>query len=49
MSTQAGIGETSNYFSQLFALMRQSVAQLVRQESHSRRAEAAGPRRPVLG
>jgi undecaprenyl-diphosphatase len=41
MSTQAGIGETSNYFSQLFALVRQSAAQLVRPESHSRRAEAA--------
>jgi undecaprenyl-diphosphatase len=41
MSTQVGIGETSNYFSQLFALVRQSAAQLVRPESHSRRAEAA--------
>src|ERR1700686_1390472 len=41
MSTQVGIGETSNYFSQLFALVRQAAAQLVRPESHSRRAEAA--------
>jgi membrane-associated phospholipid phosphatase len=41
MSARAGIGETSNYFSQLFALVRQSAAQLVRAESHSRRAEAA--------
>ena len=41
MSARAGIGETSSYFSELFALVRQSAAQLVRPESHSRRAEAA--------
>jgi undecaprenyl-diphosphatase len=41
MSVQAGVGPSSNYFSQLFTLMRTSLAQLVRTPSHSRRAEAA--------
>jgi membrane-associated phospholipid phosphatase len=41
MSVQAGIGAPSNYFSQLFILVRTSAAQLVRRPSHSRRAEAA--------
>jgi membrane-associated phospholipid phosphatase len=40
MSVQAGIGEASNYVSRLFASVRQSVAQLLRPASHSRRAEA---------
>jgi membrane-associated phospholipid phosphatase len=41
MSAQAGRGASSNYFSQLLALARGSVTQLVRAPSHSRRAEAA--------
>jgi membrane-associated phospholipid phosphatase len=41
MSAPAGSGEASNYFSELVALVRLSAAQLVRPESHSRRAEAA--------
>ena len=41
MSVQAGIAAPSNYFSQLFILVRTSAAQLVRRPSHSRRAEAA--------
>ncbi|THD65942.1 MAG: phosphatase PAP2 family protein [Bradyrhizobium sp.] len=41
MPARAGVGETSNYFAQLFALVRQSVARLARPPSHSRRAEAA--------
>jgi membrane-associated phospholipid phosphatase len=41
MSAEAGIGESSNYLSRFFALIRQSAAQLVRPPSHSRRAVAA--------
>jgi membrane-associated phospholipid phosphatase len=41
MSAPAGIGEPSNYFLQLFTLLRLSATQLVRPPSHSRRAEAA--------
>jgi membrane-associated phospholipid phosphatase len=41
MSVQAGIGESQNYFSQLFALARRSVTQLVRAPVHARRVEAA--------
>ena len=41
MSAHAGRGASSNYFSQVFALARASVTQLVRPPSHSRRAEAA--------
>jgi membrane-associated phospholipid phosphatase len=41
MSAPAGIGEPSNYFGKLFALLRRSATQLVRPPSHSRRAEAA--------
>ena len=41
MSAQAGIGAPSNYFSQVFILLRTSATQLVRRPSHSRRAEAA--------
>src|SRR5258705_13641560 len=41
MSAQAGIGAQSNYFSQVFILVRTSLTQLVRPPSHSRRAEAA--------
>jgi len=41
MSVQAGIGAPSNYFSQVFILVRTSATQLVRRPSHSRRAEAA--------
>jgi undecaprenyl-diphosphatase len=41
MSTRAGGGEASNYFSRFFASARSSVTQLVRSPSHSRRAEAA--------
>jgi membrane-associated phospholipid phosphatase len=41
MSAQAGIGAPSNYFSQVFSLVRTSATQLVRRPSHSRRAEAA--------
>jgi membrane-associated phospholipid phosphatase len=41
MSAPAGIGESPNYFSHLFELVRISLVQLVRPPSHSRRAEAA--------
>jgi membrane-associated phospholipid phosphatase len=41
MSAQAGIGESSNYLPRFFAMIRLSLAQLVRPPSHSRRAEAA--------
>jgi membrane-associated phospholipid phosphatase len=41
MSAPAGIGEPSNYFLKVFALIRRSARQLVRPPSHSRRAEAA--------
>ena len=41
MSARAGLGGSSNYFSELFAVARVSLAQLVRPPSHSRRAEAA--------
>jgi undecaprenyl-diphosphatase len=41
MSAQAGSGEASNYFSQLFAVVLISLTQLVRPPSHARRAEAA--------
>ena len=41
MSAQAGIGETSSYFSRLFRLLLISSAQLVRTPSNPRRAEAA--------
>ena len=41
MSAPAGIGESSNYLVRFFALVRLSLAQLVRPPSHSRRAEAA--------
>jgi len=41
MSAQAGIDPQSNYFSQVFILVRTSATQLVRRPSHSRRAEAA--------
>ncbi len=41
MSAQAGIGESSSYFSQIFVLVRRSATQLVRPPSHARRAEAA--------
>ena len=41
MPAQAGIGESSNYFARLFALVRTSVLQLVRPPSHARRAEGA--------
>src|SRR5216684_1625426 len=41
MSAQADIGAQSNYFSQVFILVRTSATQLVRRPSHSRRAEAA--------
>jgi len=41
MSAQAGIGDSSNYFSRFFASVRSSGAQLVRSPSHSRRGEAA--------
>src|SRR5712664_2250105 len=41
MSAQAGIGAQSNYFSQVFIMVRTSATQLVRRPSHSRRAEAA--------
>lgn len=40
MSAQAGIGESSNYFSQIFVMVRHSATQLVRRPSHARRAEA---------
>jgi undecaprenyl-diphosphatase len=41
MPAPAGIAESSQYFSEFFALARASVTQLVRLPSHSRRAEAA--------
>jgi membrane-associated phospholipid phosphatase len=41
MSARAGIGQSSNYFSQMFAVVRRAATQLVRPPSHSRRAEAA--------
>ena len=41
MSARAVLGGSSNYFSELFAVVRTSLAQLVRPPSHSRRAEAA--------
>jgi membrane-associated phospholipid phosphatase len=41
MSAQAGIGESANYLSRFFAMVRLSLAQLVRPPSHSRRAGAA--------
>jgi len=41
MSTPAGRGEASNYFSQLFAVVLISLTQLVRPPSHARRAVAA--------
>jgi membrane-associated phospholipid phosphatase len=41
MPTQAGVGESSNYFARLFDLVLTSLIQLVRPPSHSRRAEAA--------
>lgn len=41
MSAKAGVDESSNYFTRLFALVQTSLAQLVRPPSHARRAEAA--------
>ncbi len=41
MPAQAGIGEPSNYFARLFAMVLTSLSQLVRPPSHARRAEAA--------
>ncbi len=41
MSAKAGIDESSNYFTRLFALVQTSLAQLVRPPSHARRAEAS--------
>jgi len=41
MSNQAGLVESSNYFSRFIAVVRLSLTQLVRPPSHSRRAEAA--------
>jgi membrane-associated phospholipid phosphatase len=41
MPTQAGVGESSNYFARLFDLVLTSLTQLVRPPSHARRAEAA--------
>jgi membrane-associated phospholipid phosphatase len=41
MSTRAGSGASSNYFTTLLAITRQSAAQLVRSPSHSRRTGAA--------
>src|SRR5712691_1107752 len=41
MSARAVLGGSSNYFSELFVVVRISLAQLVRPPSHSRRAEAA--------
>ena len=40
MSVPAGPGAPSNYFAQVFALLRSSLAQLVRPPSHPRRSEA---------
>jgi membrane-associated phospholipid phosphatase len=41
MPNPGGSGESPNYFVQVFAVARISLAQLVRPPSHSRRAEAA--------
>ena len=41
MSAQTAVGNSSNYLVRFFALVRLSLAQLVRPPSHSRRAEAA--------
>jgi undecaprenyl-diphosphatase len=41
MSAPASIGESSNYFARLFALVLTSLTQLVRPPSHARRAVAA--------
>jgi membrane-associated phospholipid phosphatase len=41
MPSQAGVGESSNYFARLFDLLVTSLTQLVRPPSHARRAEAA--------
>jgi len=41
MSAQAGPGASSNYFAQVSALTRRSLAQLARPPSHARRPEAA--------
>jgi membrane-associated phospholipid phosphatase len=41
MAAPAGIGDSSSYSADLFALARLSLGQLVRPPSHSRRAEAA--------
>ena len=41
MSVPAGIGQSSNYFSQAFAVIRRAASQLVRPPSHWRRADAA--------
>lgn len=41
MPTPAGIGESSNYFWQVFVVARASVTQVVSRPSHARRAEAA--------
>jgi membrane-associated phospholipid phosphatase len=41
MSAQADSGEPSNYFAQLFVVVKTSLTQLVRPPSHTRRAEAA--------
>lgn len=41
MSARVGAGESVNYFSQVFVLVRRSAARLARPPSHARRAEAA--------
>jgi membrane-associated phospholipid phosphatase len=41
MSSHAGVDASPNYFLQVLALARMSVAQLLRRPSHARRAEAA--------
>jgi membrane-associated phospholipid phosphatase len=41
MPARAAVGGPSNYFAQFFTLAWRSLTQLVRQPSHSRRAEAA--------
>src|ERR1700682_4294190 len=41
MSAQTALGNSANYLVRFFALVRLSLAQLVRPPSHSRRAEAA--------
>jgi membrane-associated phospholipid phosphatase len=41
MSVQAGIGESSSYFSGFFAVVQTSITQLARPPSHPRRVEAA--------